>query len=155
MTKQISEAFGKKIFLIGKLDGQKIWLEEPSWDCSWYWGFGYLKIYTHKNPKLAKDSILHTHVNMLLNESNTCNIYDIKGLTDQTFTSKQAWELSELFEQFYLMKKTCEFFGRGKCHIAETTCENFKNTDISTDINTRIIPAITERILEILSPTIL
>jgi hypothetical protein len=28
--------------LLGKNNGQDIYLSPPSWDCGWYWGFGYL-----------------------------------------------------------------------------------------------------------------
>ena len=27
---------------LGKVDGNTIYLSSPSWDCGWYWGFGYL-----------------------------------------------------------------------------------------------------------------
>ena len=33
--------YSKKTF-IGTVDGEKIYLSAPSWDCGWYWGFGYL-----------------------------------------------------------------------------------------------------------------
>ena len=39
MKKQIEKVFGKKVFLLGKdEEGIRYWLEEPQWDCGWYWG---------------------------------------------------------------------------------------------------------------------
>jgi len=33
--------YPKKTFL-GISEGEKIYLTAPSWDCGWYWRFGYL-----------------------------------------------------------------------------------------------------------------
>lgn len=43
LEKRIDSAFGKKVFLLG-IDEyeQEYWLKESSWDCNWYWGFGYI-----------------------------------------------------------------------------------------------------------------
>ena len=44
MKKEKRKAFGKKIYLLGKdAEGVKYWLEEASWDCNWYYGFGYIE----------------------------------------------------------------------------------------------------------------
>ena len=32
---------GKYLLGINKED-KKVYLTKPSWDCSWYWGFGYI-----------------------------------------------------------------------------------------------------------------
>jgi hypothetical protein len=46
LSKRKSHAFGKDIYLIGKdKSGTNYWLESPSWDCDWYWGFGYIETY--------------------------------------------------------------------------------------------------------------
>ena len=52
MKKEKRFAFGKNIYLLGSdKDGVKYWLEEASWDCGWYWGFGYVETYTNNsNP---------------------------------------------------------------------------------------------------------
>jgi len=63
MKKRISEAFGKKVYLLGKDDeGTLYWLEAPSWDCGWYWGFGYIETYTNNNnPNRSQDITSHQH----------------------------------------------------------------------------------------------
>jgi hypothetical protein len=68
MNKKQSHAFGKDIYLLGKTtDGELIWLEAPSWDCGWYWGFGYVETYTNnRRPDLAKDISSHSHFNGLV-----------------------------------------------------------------------------------------
>lgn len=52
MDKQRSRAFGKKIYLLGEDKcGDRYWLEEPFWDCGWYWGFGYIETYSWDSPR--------------------------------------------------------------------------------------------------------
>ena len=41
MKKEKRHVFGKDIYLLGAdEDGIKYWLEEASFDCNWYFGFG-------------------------------------------------------------------------------------------------------------------
>jgi len=145
MTKQKSNAFGKDIYLLGKDDdGQKHWLEAPKWDCGWYWGFGYIETYTNnKNPHLARDISGHSHWDS--HDYTTI-------LTSKTFSEGEGWELRELFAQFYFMRQAAEIFNRGKAHQANTKLENWKKPALVKEINEKRIPAITARILEILTP---
>ena len=58
MKKQTTTAFKKKIYLLGAdAEGTKYWLEAPSWDCDWYWGFGYVETYTNNNCKYSIQGI--------------------------------------------------------------------------------------------------
>ena len=42
-------------YLLGRdEEGINYWLEEPSWDCGWYWGFGYVETYTTNEVKADK-----------------------------------------------------------------------------------------------------
>ena len=50
LNKKKIHVFGKDAYLLGKDDqGIQYWLESPSWDCDWYWGFGYVETYTNKS----------------------------------------------------------------------------------------------------------
>lgn len=168
VEKSKSHAFGKNIYLLGTDEnGIKYWLEEPKWDCGWYWGFGYVETYTNnKKPELSKDICSHSHISGFLGYQEEysfqkqCfvkgeyihNLIDSKTFASTTFNDKESWELSELFNQFYFMQKAAENFGRGKCHTANTIAPNWTNKELSKEINERHIPAITKRILEILTP---
>ena len=57
IKKEKDHAFGKDVYLLGKdAEGVKYWLESPSWDCGWYWGFGYVETYQRNwRPSLARD----------------------------------------------------------------------------------------------------
>lgn len=199
MNKKISKAFGKKIYLLGINEyNTKYWLEEPKWDCGWYWGFGYIETYTNNNnPLNSKDISSHQHWEGTLQElkqpqyligyyerkveDKYCDLSPRAGFTDEngvrkpyylyhreyahnpydnpyliekTFNEKEGWELGELFAQFYFLKEAVEMFGRGKAHVANTTIPLWKDEIKVKEINEILIPKVTERILEILTPEI-
>jgi hypothetical protein len=61
--------------------------------------------------------------------------------------------LSELFEQFYFLKKAAACFGKGGANI--TTVKGFKTWEDqakANEINKVIIPKVCAKILEILTP---
>lgn len=174
-TKQIektkSKAFGKDVYLLGEdSDGTYYWLEAPKWDCGWYWGFGYVETYTNnKRPDISKDINSHQHIGSSFmgavdyyDTEKQCfrkgeyihNIYDSPALVNKTFTQNEGWELSELFNQFYFLRSAAENFGRGKCHTANTKAPNWEDKELAKKINEKLIPAVTARILEILSPSV-
>lgn len=190
MKKQKSKAFRKEIYLLGcDSSGQNYWLEAPSWDCNWYWGFGYIETYTNNsNPSISKDIESHQHwCNRLqslkqepwligykeieyknqapwatktedgkpyyhYHKEYVHNPYDNPYLVDKTFNKEEGWELGELFAQFYFLKEAVEMFGRGKAHVAGTSINLWKDESKVKEINEVIIPMVTKRILEILSP---
>lgn len=149
---------GSDIYLLGRdKENTYYWLEEPSWSCGWYWGFGYISTsYSHqhregtlqkiKNPMYLygyTDDKLHTYIN---------NPYDNPYLIEKTFDKNEGWELAELFNQFYFLKEAAEMFKRGKAHIANTTIPLWKDPKKAIEINNELIPIVTARILEILTP---
>ena len=73
-------------------------------------------------------------------------------LCKTTFSEKEGWELSELFQQFYFLKSAAENFKHGKCHCAETTIEKWAKPELATEINEIILPRVMNRILQILTP---
>lgn len=163
INKQIAKAFGKKTYLLGcDADGIYYWLESPSWDCDWYWGFGYVKTYTNnKHPELSRDINSHRHIdNSFRGKIDGCteyiyNIYDAPLLSGgTTFTKKEGWELSELFSQFYTLRKAADFFHSGKSNISSTICTHDKEEckRIYDYINQTMMPKIFKRIKEILTP---
>jgi hypothetical protein len=154
MNKQISHAFGKDVYLLGAdTRGTKYWLEEPRWDCGWYWGFGYIETYTNNDsPNRSRDIDSHQHATNFMSKW----FIEWNGskpiLIDMTFSEKEGWELSELFAQFYFLKEAAEMFGRGKAHVANTTISLWADKAKATEINEVLIPMVTKRILEILTP---
>jgi|GEM_PF-2331276 len=127
--------------LLGYNDNQPIYLSPPSWDCGWYWGFGYLG---NKN--------CHYHIDGL---SKDKNLYDafIEHFDDTlTVRKSDLWTLVELFSTFYSLKKTCEVLGRGGSHYTSNPCKDLIiNTDEVTRINNIVLPQVFEEIYKILN----
>jgi len=146
---------GKKYLLGSGTDGTHYDLLAPSWDCGWYWGFGYVQ---------SKGS--HEHIPGFLGEQvyyekgerkesyYIHNIYDSPRLEKVTFTEKEGWQLSELFKQFYLLKNMAEFCHRSKpnCHITTSPVDHGNMSGWNQHINNVMIPKITAEVLRILSP---
>jgi len=170
LKKKTSFAFRKEIYLLGQdEDGINCWLEEPKWDCGWYWGFGYIITYTNnRNPYLAKDINSHSHFDGFVgtqeeyDHDKGCfvkgeyihNIYNSPRLAKTVFSEKEGWKLSELFKQFYLLQDMARF-----CHQGNTnTCivEGFNHSENIKGwwetINFEMIPKVTNEILKILTP---
>lgn len=159
ISKKTNNAFGKKIFLLGRdAEGINYWLEEAKWDCGWYWGFGYVETYTNnKNPNLSKDIESHSHIDSSfmgqIRDKYVHNIFDAPTLVETTFTEKEGWLLSELFKTYYNLRKSAEVFDRGSSHVTENPLsDDIKDDKIVHKINTYLLPKIFDKIYEILTP---
>ena len=63
IEKQTVKYLNKTAYLLGeRKDGEKVYLQAGSWDCGWYWGYGYLEIYN----KPRTDIVEHYHFDSLL-----------------------------------------------------------------------------------------
>ena len=154
-TNLLKSDYPNKIY-IGTVDNEKIYLSAPSWDCGWYWGFGYLG---NKN--------CHYHVDGLTKHENynfdkKCFEYEFTNLFDgfkKHFGSSlivrdsQLWKLVELFKTFYTLRETAEVLGRGGSHYTTNPCKDIIiNTEEVKRINEIVLPAIFEEIYKILIP---
>ena len=99
IKKQKSNAFNKDIYLLGEdKDGIKYWLEAPSWDCGWYWGFGYVETYTNnKNPSKSRDIMSHQHLDVLIEKKKF-------PFEKNPFSENELKSLIDLFKSFYSIK---------------------------------------------------
>lgn len=161
MKKKKSHAFGKEIYLLGQdSDGKYVWLEAPTWDCGWYWGFGYVERYTNnRNPEKAKDIQSHTHINSEFKNNGVINVN--LGLEVTTYTKSEGLELNKLFTEFYRLKELAEKLqhaDKNTITLVGLLGGNLGNIQTDFDIvseikniNENLIPNITKRILEILS----
>jgi hypothetical protein len=147
--------YPKKIY-IGENDGEKIYLSAPSWDCGWYWGFGYLgNINCHYHiDGLTKNESYNTEKKVW--EYEFTNLFDgFKKHFGKTLIVRdsQLWTLCELFNTFYALKETAEVLGRGGAHYTTNPCADLiKNVDEVKRINEIVLPQIFEEIYKILIP---
>lgn len=128
----------KEIFLGRRNDDSAlIYLSPPSWDCGWYWGFGYLG---------NKDE--HYHLSSY--QKNPCtgqwrniNMYDalIKDYCLAPSISSNLWEFCELALTIYSLRNAAEVLGRGGSHMTKNPCcDAIVNRDEVTRLNNVVIP---------------
>jgi len=157
MNKKVSRAFNKDIYFLGidKKTGEYLWMEEPKWDCGWYWGFGYVENYTNnKNPEKARGIRCHQHFNGLIwwttNEGKY--LYHIKEILDTPLSEDESWELSDLMKRFYSFRDVAEIFHSGNGHMTSNTGVDSTNKELEKYINEVELPKIFKRVIEILTP---
>lgn len=151
LHKEVKEFHGKDLFLLGKDEyGTYYYLESPSWDCGWYWGFGYIEGFTN-NRVTDRSHESHQHATSFVSEWFTEHNGSTPRLTERTFTDKEGWQLSELFKRFYILKESAELFGRGGAHVSSTD-EKLKREAWASEINETLIPQTTAEIIKILTP---
>ena len=169
IKKQTQRAFRKKVYLLGiDKDNQYFWLESPSFDCGWYWGFGYIERYTNnKNPSVAKDITSHSHFKGEIigqqdfyDSEKGCfrqgdykhhlNEHDLKA---SVLSESESWKLSELMNSFYILQETAGFFKSGSAGVTENPLsKDLKNKSIRKKINEVLLPKIFKEIDKLLSP---
>lgn len=125
------------IFLMGKHNDERIYLSPPSWDCGWYWGFGYLG---NRN--------CHYHMDGLMKDTN---LFDgIKKHFGDTLTIKNdsdLWQFCELMGTFYTLKEAAEVLWRGGSHYTTNPItDKIKNEKEVARINNEVMPALFDAI---------
>ena len=156
MEKKKSHAFGKDIYLLGAdKEGTLYWLESGSWDCDWYWGFGYVETYTNnRNPERAKDISSHQHFDGLFfkGKKNAHDLYE-EFFENIPLTDKELWTLCELMYSFYKARAYADMIHRGGANYTTNPCkEVIQNDNEWLRINREVIPAIMNAVYELLSP---
>ena len=157
MKKKTMFAFRKEIYLLGKdKDGINYWLEEPSWDCDWYWGFGYVETYTNnKRPDMARDINSHQHFDGLFFRKNKCSFDVFKEFFVETpFSDDEIWVLLDYMKTFYTLRDTSDLFHSGySCFTSRAKVEEIKecSKDFYDKINKVILPELFKKIKDLLT----
>ena len=154
MKKSVINVFGKTNYLLGTdADGTKYYLEKASFDCNWYWGFGYVETYTNNtNPQRSRDIASHQHFDGLFFNSNK-NGYDaFKDFFAETpFTDSEIWQIIELMKTFYICRKYSDLLHIGGAHYTTNPAkEIIQNTTEYDRINKEVIPTILNKLYDIL-----
>jgi len=131
----------KKVFFGTDKQGERIYLSKPSWDCGWYWGFGYLG---------TKD--MHYHLSGYQKGRNI-DIHSalLEDYKLNPMIKKNLWVFCELVLTAYSLKKTAEVLGRGGSHITTNPLACIiKNEDEVKRINEVVLPKIFNKISELI-----
>jgi hypothetical protein len=120
------------------LPNERIWLSKHSWDCGWYWGFGYIG-----------NANIHTHFDsVFLNTSK----YTPKDIFEKTkISEKKWWIIRDLMIQAYALKKAAEVYHHGghQTTVSGVT-DIIKNKELERQINTDL-KTVLDKVWEILS----
>lgn len=150
MKKQVIEKFGKKYYLLGtrKEDDKKVWLEQASFDCDWYWGIGYIEVFNHNYTDIDE----HTHFNTLfLNSYDTFKDY----FKEITIENNEIWQLLEFMTTIYQLRNFSDTIYLKGSHITNNNTEELLfNEDIYKkmydNINNEDIPKLLEQVYKML-----
>jgi len=126
---------------LGVVDCENIYLSAPSWDCDWYWGFGYLG-----------NKACHYHLNGI---DKNINLHDalLEHFGDSLVIKNDGvlWTFCELVKTAYTLKETAEVFGRGSSNYTNNPCSSLiidkKKVD---EINKIILPKIFDEIYRLI-----
>lgn len=143
-----------KIYL-GKNDDEKIYLSAPSWDCGWYWGFGYIGSNNRHYHIDGLTTIETYNYEAKAFTHKSVNLYDgFKEHFGDTFIvkrDKDIWTLAELFKSFYTLRETAEMLGSGSAHLTNNPCKDLIINKAEVErINNVVLPQIFEEIYKIL-----
>ena len=131
---------------IGTHDGETIYLSRPSFDCGWYWGFGYIGNRNH-----------HYHLDGI-GKGENINFRDalVKHFGDSFIVKDEAalWKFAEIVLTIYTLKRAAETFTRGGSHMTTNPgAALLTKPEWVTEINDVLIPAQILELYKILQPT--
>jgi hypothetical protein len=107
-----------------EIGGEAIYLSKHSWDCTWYWGMGYIG---------NKD--LHTHFEtMFLKNKPRYNITDV--FSNACLNQNNWFTILEMFSSAYKLREVADLYHRGGSHITDNLCKDkLQDKELSARIN--------------------
>ena len=118
--------FNKTARLFGKRkDGELVYIEAPSWDCDWYWSFGYMEIYN----RTATDINEHYHFSSMFKEKNGFdNVHE--EFAAIVLNEKELWEFLDLMATAYRLREAAEVYHTGGAHYTSSPIhDSLKNPE--------------------------
>lgn len=117
-----------RVFLGTTNENRRCYLQAPSWDCGWYWGWGYTSVF---------------HLSYLSKKTNMFESIKSEFKTFVITDNKDLWTFCELVRTFYHLQATAEVLVRGGSHYTNNPCQKLiKDADYAKHINTVLMPAI-------------
>ncbi len=153
IDKKIVNGYNGKMFFLGKgKDGLFYYLEEPSWDCGWYWGFGYMEGFS-QNKIDSGHHQAHTHVDSTFFDSR-CSMYDKfkEFFETTTLMEDEIWKLLEYHSTLYTLKEMSGITYCGGSHITSKVEVSLKDDKLYARINQEMMPAVFEDLYKLLTP---
>lgn len=162
IKKSVFKRNGIECYLLGETsDGLKVWLPKDSWDCGWYWGFGYVQTrnsHSHAKGTLYGEIETYDKEKKCHIRETIYNAYDAPILEITTFTKEEGYQLTDLFKQYYIAMKYAELL-RHRCAWVTQSVVGMVNYGTEDErenkikeINKTIIPDIMNAVYRILTP---
>lgn len=147
----------RTFFGISRESKETIYIYKPTFDCGWYWSFGYLgRSNLHYHLSSYKDHsyiiTLQDGTIELVTERRNFNMYDCLSADYELAPAikKNLWQFCELAKTAYALKQTAEVLGRGGSHYTTNPCcDIIKNSKEVDRINKEVLPAIFNKIQQI------
>lgn len=157
MEKKTIKFHGREAYLLGRdKEGINYYLQRESWDCDWYWGFGYVETYmNNEHPERSRDIESHQHFDSLFfNNRKMC--YDLfnEFFVETPFTDKEIWLLLEYMKTAYSLINAAGLFYIGGSHITtglSKVSDIITRPDLNDEINKKMLPVLFEAIREIVA----
>lgn len=131
-------------------NGDKMWLEAPSWCCGWYWGLGYINTYQQNwSPSKARDILCNTHFDYVFPSSDIF----IDEFNDTPFTRNEKWKIYEYMKELYILRQYSDMMHNNSAYIttgSKTLKGNEENYREYNRINSILIPNIWKELEAIL-----
>lgn len=109
-------------------EDELVWLTKHSWDCGWYWGFGYVG-----------NSECHFHFESLLypkGKDNRTRYLASEIFSETNIDDKAWWVIRDLFVQAYALKKAAEVYRHGGHQTSQPgVTDIIKNLERANQIN--------------------
>ena len=136
MDKRIN---GDKILLFKK-DNNSYYLREPTFDCGWYWGLGYVA--TGRGSHLHFDSYF-----------KVIPFYD-DIFNDTPFTQKEKYIITDYMRQLYRLRDMADMLYLGNTNVTgdATVLEQFRESNMAEykRINNVLIPTVWNALVDVL-----
>jgi len=103
--------------------GEDLSIEKHSWDCSWYWGFGYIG---NRN--------LHTHSSVFIHELLW---HDVNQVFDKSLfkSNNDFWIFKDLLKQAYTLQECAEVYQHGGHCITNDKTQLINSKEKAETIN--------------------
>lgn len=136
-----SNPVSKVYFGTDKQFKQLIYLETPTFDCDWYWGFGYLgnKHCHYPLENFQQVSCFGEYRNISMHDALQRD-YD---LCESLRNPNTLWTFCELVKTAYALKEVAAIYNRGGSNYSNNPCkELLKNNEQYEHINFVLLPAL-------------
>lgn len=157
LKKKVIKVFGKTYYFLGTYkDGTNYYIQEPSWDCDWYWGGIYIQSFSNNRcPERSKDIALHVHFDYFFFNHNGTMPWEIweNDFKDTALTKEEMWKLFELAKSFYTLTAAASIYKYGGSNFTGSLVDelDLKSNDIYKSIVKVHIPKILNKFKEILT----